>query len=295
MFPPATVVSTLLPFTGTIAFLGGSGNHDHIYVMNADGSGVKDITPPNLLSILDLTWSPGAQYIAFDAATNLMLIRQIYKMKADGSDLTQLTFGQQSSYGPSWSPDGNHIIFTHNNENIQDEFGYPAQQLYIMKSDGTGVQQLIGGNQSISAYSYRNDGFISVSTPVTRDLMNTFIIDSEGVIQTQFPAFTNDMIPAWSPDGKTIVSTTTRPTDCSGIVVMKFDGSDEVCLRIEGIIWPPTATGSASWSPDGKYIIFSAMLDGKWNLYVSKPDGTDLIQLVNLSVDVGSAVWSAGP
>ena len=72
---------------------------------------------------------------------------------------------------------------------------------------------------------------------------------------------------------------------------MKSDNSDEVCLKIEGML--PTTTGPASWSPDGNYIIFSAFLDGKSNIYAVKPDGTNLTLLVNLE-DVGVAVWSAG-
>jgi Tol biopolymer transport system component len=50
--------------------------------------------------------------IAFDAVTDTNNpIHQIYTIKADGSDLRQITFGQNSDR-PRWSPDGKNIIFT---------------------------------------------------------------------------------------------------------------------------------------------------------------------------------------
>lgn len=290
-----TPTPTLLPFAGKIAFLGGSGNWHQLYVMNANGTGLREITPPNLPSISSLSWSPGAQYIAFDAiADQKNNIRQVYIIKADGSGLKQLTFGQQSSYNPSWSPDGKNIIFTYDNINMHNKFGWNPQELYIMKSDGTEARLLV---DDVSSYSYRSDGTISVSIPATRDLMKTFIINSEGVVQDQLPNFPNNLIPEWSPDGKTIVTRdiyrTDCCTDCSGIIVMKSDGSAKVCLKIEGIT-PPTVASAATWSPDGQYIILSANPGGNWKIYVVKPDGTDLIQLVNLD-DVWGAVWSAAP
>jgi len=285
-----TPAPTLLPFTGKIAFLGGRGNWVRLYVMNANGTGLTEITPLNLLWISGVSWSPGAQYIAFEAITDPHKpIHQIYKINADGSDLKQITSGQQSSRDPSWSPDGKNIIFAHENTNIQNKFGWYPEELDIMKSDGTEVRKLV---DDVTAYSFRSDGSISVSIPATRDLTKTYIINSEGAVQDQLPNFPNRLIPEWSPDGKTIVSSDIYRTGCSGIIVMKSDGSDEVCLKIEGIT-PPTEAGGAKWSPDGKYIIFSANPGGKSSIYLVKPDGTDLIQLVNLE-DVGEAVWSAG-
>ncbi len=166
---------------------------------------------------------------------------------------------------------------------------------YIMNFDGTGVRKLV---DDVSAYSYRKDGSISVSIPATRDLTVTFIINSEGIVQEQLPNFPERIVPQWSPDNKTVVAgdiyRTGCCTDCTAIVVMKSDDySSRFCLKIQGIK-PPAEAGAATWSPDGKYILFTANPDGKWRIYVVKPDGTDLIQLVNLD-DVGPAVWAAGP
>jgi len=278
---------TLLFFSGKIAFLVGNGNWVRLYVMYANGAGLTDITPPNLLRINNLSWSPDAQYIAFDAITDPQNpIVQVYIIKADGSDLRQITFGQQDSDHPCWSPDGKNIIFTHYTDR--------GDELDIMNPDGTEIRKLVDG---VSDYSYRNDGSISVSIPATRDLTTTFIINSEGLVQDRLPNFPNRIVPQWSPDRKSIVAVDLYRTDCctacTDIVVMESIGYNETCIKIEGII-PPTVAVAATWSPDGKYILFTANPSGKWKIYLVKPDGTDLIQLVNLE-DARAAVWSASP
>lgn len=298
---PATI-PTLLPYTGKIAFMNsnGPGYYYHIYVMNADGSGIKDVTPPNLLLINSLDLSPDEESIAF--AVSIEGTSQIFKMKADGSNLKQLTFGEQNSFSPSWSPDGKYIIFSSSDEEIMDDRhivslqAVLAEQIYIMKSDGSEVQRLIVKTEDENATmsgSYRNDGFISVSVPITRQYMKNYIVNLNGVIQKQFPEFTANMPIIWSPDNKYVLLTDVR-TDCSGIIVMKPDGSDRECLVIDKIS-PQVQVYRASWSPDSKYIIFSSNLDGDFDLYVVKTDGSGLTQLTNMPGNESEPVWSAKP
>ena len=40
---------------------------------------------------------------------------------------------------------------------------------------------------------------------------------------------------------------------------------------------------SPSWSPDGEKIAFSSFRDGKFNIYLMNPDGTNQIRLDSLS------------
>jgi hypothetical protein len=50
----------------------------------------------------------------------------IYVINADGSGLTQLTTDPAADFDPSWSPDGNYLLFQ-------------ADGLYMMRVDGSGV------------------------------------------------------------------------------------------------------------------------------------------------------------
>jgi TolB protein len=113
-----------------IAFQSNRDGNANIHVMNADGSNVVNITTMSLAEESAPRWSPDGTKIAFQSdravfprpgvARNL----EIYRMNADGSDVTQLTFNDFDEtegpgglnltgfdLNPAWSPDGTRIVF----------------------------------------------------------------------------------------------------------------------------------------------------------------------------------------
>jgi TolB protein len=56
-------------------------------------------------------------------------------MNADGKGQTRLTYNTFFDGGPTWSPDGQHIVF---NRTVTP----PFPQLYVMNANGTGETQL---------------------------------------------------------------------------------------------------------------------------------------------------------
>src|SRR6185295_7164194 len=69
---------------------GGTGEQN-IYVMNADGTGVTQLTPTDGFNDVGSSWSPDATQIVFES--NRAGDEQIFLMNADGSGITQLTSG----------------------------------------------------------------------------------------------------------------------------------------------------------------------------------------------------------
>ena len=119
-----------------------------IYVMNADGTGLVDITPD--LSLFngtahpqDVAWSPDGSTIAFTnasycgyAGAHLMLIN------TDGSNPRRVTCGWNpppgkaaGGYGVSWRPDGSKLA-------LQGPTGYSQDRIYTVNPDGTEFIQL---------------------------------------------------------------------------------------------------------------------------------------------------------
>jgi len=295
---------TLAPGTsllmGKIAFEYWHGKHD-IYVMNADGSDVENLTA-SLAYSRGPAWSPDGHWLAFSAIQDFGP-SQIYVMALDGSKPKQLTFDKEGSYGPVWSPDGEYILFLSERDGVlSSERGIPVPEIYLMNSDGSN-QRRVTNNQDLNEYSLSwspkwNLIAVSIGNPkISRHSTEIYLMGLDGVIQKQLtPSGYNygNYSPRWSPDGESITFFSFGQSDCSGINIMKADGSNRICLVIEKA-FPPVQNRDPAWSPDGKHIIFSSNLDGDFDLYIVKVDGSDLTQLTNLPGNETSPVWSAGP
>ena len=82
---------------------GGAWQHE-IYIMNLDGSGLTKIT--NGSNAQGVSFSPDGKWIAFTAYTNVVGRDQnsceIFIMRADGTDVRQLTDNNYCDYQPRW-------------------------------------------------------------------------------------------------------------------------------------------------------------------------------------------------
>ena len=110
----------------------GDGNVD-VYVMNADGSALRQLTTSPGLDVWP-DWLRGGQQIVF--AGDRAGPPNIYVMNADGTGQRQLTHETgAASLTPVGSPTGRQILFTR---------ATPAEppKLWLMNFDGTGQRQL---------------------------------------------------------------------------------------------------------------------------------------------------------
>jgi len=119
-----------------------------LYVARADGSGVKQIVP-TFPGAVSAQWSPDGEWIAF--TTKLRAQPQVWIVRPDGSDLTQLTTGSDgsTSVAPVWSPDGNKLLF----QRMLDG----EVTLWTMNADGTDQKQLSAnplGTEYVGPYSW---------------------------------------------------------------------------------------------------------------------------------------------
>ena len=100
-----------------------------IYIMRADGSGVKRLTfTPGYNG--GPFFSPDGQRIVFRRFSVDGGTAEIYSMKTDGSDERQLTHMKAMSWAPFYHPSGDYLIFATN------KMGYQNFELYIVDVNG---------------------------------------------------------------------------------------------------------------------------------------------------------------
>lgn len=99
----------------------------------------------------------------------------------------------------------------------------------------------------------------------------------------------DDYDASWSPDGRTILFTSSRNKGNSEIYRMGIDGREQTNLTNH-----PGYDGQARWSPDGTWIVFSSdRLDSTIHLYAMRHDGSDIRQITSDSTaSFDSPQWS---
>jgi Tol biopolymer transport system component len=132
---------TWSPDGSMIAFASARTGDRQLFIMNADGSNVRQVTNLDHMGGRS-TWSPDGTRLAFYAGP--FEGHEIYAVNADGTGLVQLTHGGDN-LGPSWSPDGNWIAFT--------SFRDGNNEIYVMHPDGT--EQTRVTNTAISDWQPR--------------------------------------------------------------------------------------------------------------------------------------------
>ena len=109
-----------------------------IYLMNADGTNLVNLTQVPERADGVSSWSPDGKQIAFTSAelfnADLLANSDIFVMDADGANRRNLTNHKALDETPDWSPDGNRIAFT------SDRDG--NWEIFVMNTDGTNLINL---------------------------------------------------------------------------------------------------------------------------------------------------------
>jgi hypothetical protein len=204
-----------------IAFVSKRGGYYNVWVMNADGSGQTNLTRQRTEDAEDPTWSPDGTRIAFTARTPGLSNSEIFTMKADGSNLVQLTNTPVSDPGgfesnPTWSPDGTRLAF---------EEGYSCggeRGIFVMNVNGSNRRDVTANLSTgcITHPTWSPDG-ANLAFIGSGEL---YIVNAGGTTPAKVATSvrTFDGV-AWSPDGTKLAFANEQ----GNISVIGIDGSGE--------------------------------------------------------------------
>jgi TolB protein len=206
-----------------------------LYLMNADGSDQRRLPSPMTEDQIGARWSPDGQWILFHSNPLVDGLPRfdIFKIRPDGSDLTQLTAVRGNSFMPDWSPDGERIVFASQRDG--------NRELYVMNADGSDQVRLTGGGWQNSLPRWSPDGqHIVFESNRAGSSYGLFVVDApdgpttdgaqeDTVRMLTFPGF-NYSTPGWVSSDWLYISSDRDSTNLVNweIYLLKADGSEIV-------------------------------------------------------------------
>ena len=226
------------------------------YVMDLDGRNKEDVSGGSDGFIYGYSSSPDGKLISYHDNY------QVCIANPDGSNRKWIDTGNQFNFGPTWSRDGEHVLFVSGENGLSNP--------YVVRRDGSELRKLVDQN------GYRGGV----------ELFDTF--DHH---------YGSSDTPVWSPDGRWVYYTAKfgegsefEPGARSELMRVSLDGEVERLTDTSGSVYP-ALNYHPRFSPDGQWIIFGSNRDGARALYIMKPDGSSQ-RRITPAVPGWGAMWA---
>ena len=222
---------------------------EHPISMDVDGRNKVDLTSGSTNYTYGASISPDGTRIAYHSNY------QVYVANADGSNPQHIVTPNGFNFGPSWSPDGQWLMFLSGEHTDSDP--------YLVRSDGTGLRKLVERNG--------HTGMTIMDVP-------------------DFHGGSSD-VPIWSRLDSRIYYTA-KIGDSVELMRVTIDGTVE---QLTHSTTPGTMNYMPSISPDGKLILFGSTSSGRRQLYVMPVAGGDAHAITNVPPGSGAMFGSWNP
>jgi Tol biopolymer transport system component len=263
---------------GQIAFASDRSGTTQIWVMNVDGSDLRQVTDmPE--GACQPAWAPDGMRLVFISPC----IRHqesypgagMFVVNLDGSELTPLPTVPGGDYDPSWSPDGKFIAFT----SLRNS-GRP--RIYRLNLEDGSVERLSQQYDRDQQPSWSPDGQRIAFATINKGVQQIWTMSPDGTDRQAFslsgPKINSN--PVWSPDGAVILfnqmdSPGSIPRLAAGSII---DGEYNEFRYDLG----PVPIREPRYSPDALWLVFESWPEGSnHDIFIMAVNGAGRAQVTD--------------
>ncbi|MGD0196401.1 MAG: hypothetical protein ABSC56_00645 [Solirubrobacteraceae bacterium] len=223
-------------------------NCNDIYVMNADGTALQQLTTTGTSGVP--VWSPTGNAIAFDEGPSVTSDSgAIFTIEPNGTGLRRLG---GSGSGLAWSPNGSEIAYQ----------SYSPSGIYVIPATGGKPRRLTKGNDQFPVWSPDSSEIAftrETPLPNKNDRNDIYVVSPTGSgLRRLTTSSLQGEEPAWDPNGQLIAfvgEPKSRASSCQRAAIYLIAPDGSVKTRITG--YEPTYN-DPTWSPDGNQIAFTS-------------------------------------
>jgi Tol biopolymer transport system component len=276
-----------------------------LYVVNADGTNLRHLAS----GVIDPKLSPDGQQVAFtrwDGAE----FGTLYTINVDGSGERAIIGESRQAKSPTWSPDGQEIVFSFQHGGLRD----PSEECRTFDADDTvriperaqiTKTHFNRGNGNITVCYIRQEDLqwslrrVNLQTGEFKDLpvdlysynpawdpnnpwrvvydggKGLMQLDLNSGRQQPLTSDLRDTGPVFSPDG-TKLALTYKQHDHWEVYTLELEtGARSRLTKPPILATPQYNSASPAWSPDGSQLAFLTDRTGSWEIWVMNADGSN--------------------
>jgi TolB protein len=197
---------------------------------------------------------------------------EIWVMDADGGSQRGATRNKSINAFPSWSPDGNAIVY------MSYLFRRSPHLFRIVRGgsqEAGRLLQTLDAARAVYRGVYDPSGARLAAVISVDGAPEIFTADADG---KNLRRLTNhkaiDVSPSWSPDGRQLAFVSDR-TGSPQVYVMDADGSGQRRVSFDG-----SYNTAPAWSPDGRWIAYETRVGGQFDIWLVDPETKSAAPLV---------------
>jgi Tol biopolymer transport system component len=268
---------------------------EHIYTMDLMNKNIVQLTFADY-GQYSPSWSPDGKSIAFASADGITTT--LYRMNADGSDISLLIRDPVIDSSPNWSPDGSQIVFVSGRDEAAPwtckiDCG---SEIYMMKYDGTEIRRITNSPGFDESPKWSPDGKRILFSSNREGNYNIYTMNTDGTEIKQLTDYLGfDGSPDWSPDGQQIVFVSDREGRNK---LFTMDIREKTINNLTNTVGDER---DPDWSSDGRKIIYTSSKDDpnpdscqykcNYEIYILYLDTMKEIRITNTPGKESDPVW----